>query len=180
LIAAPAFFAAASIVPVLIFGGVAGAIYYLFVNVLFYDRKAVRLLPVGTLTAAALNVGLALTLIPRLGLIGGAVANLLAQILSTVLIAAIARRFDPIKWDYGRYALVFASSLGASLWLSSLDLGGPIVAGLTKLTGLAGLAVATGLILWRRPFIFADAAVRLLRCRPSEAAALFMSARATT
>jgi O-antigen/teichoic acid export membrane protein len=175
LIAAPAFAPAADIVPLLVFGGVAGAIYYLFVNVLFFDRKAVRLLPLGTLTAAGLNVSLALALIPSLGLMGGAVANLSAQILSTILVAALARRFDPIDWEYGRYALVFAGSFALTWWLARLQVGGVILTGLAKLAGLVGLAPVLSLILWRRPFIFADATMRLLRRRPGEAAALFMS-----
>jgi hypothetical protein len=106
---------------------------------------------------------------------GGAVANLSAQILSTILVAALARRFDPIDWEYGRYALVFAGSFALTWWLARLQVGGVILTGLAKLAGLVGLAPVLSLILWRRPFIFADATMRLLRRRPGEAAALFMS-----
>jgi O-antigen/teichoic acid export membrane protein len=179
VIAAPSFASAANVVPVMIFGGVAGAIYYLFVTVLFFDRGAVKLLPLGTLTAAALNVTLALLLISRFGLIGAAVAFLTAQILSTILIAVIARRFDPVKWDYARYALVFIFSLAASVGLSMLNLGNPFLVALAKLAGLGALASLAGLILWGRPFILGVALLRVLRRRPGEAAALFSRANAT-
>lgn len=180
VIAAPSFQAAASVVPVMIFGGVAGAIYYLFVNVLIFDRSAVKFLPIGTLTAAALNVTLALILISRFGLIGAAAAYLAAQVVSTVLIGAIAHRFEPVRWDYGRYAAAFFCGLISSLLLSGLHGGGFVIQGLLKLAGLMILAVLLGLILWRRPLILAEAAVQLLRRRPSEAAALFLTAEIAT
>lgn len=180
LLTTPAFSRAASVIPVLVFGGVATAIYYLLVNVLFFDRSAIRLLPICTLTAAILNVGLALMLIPKFGLIGAATANLVAQMLAMVLVAAIGRRFDPVKWDYGRYLMAFMSGLGCALWLGGLDASSSVVAVVFKLGGLSILVMLLGLILWRRPLILADAAVRVLRRRPAEAAALFTNTKATT
>lgn len=170
----PAFAAAASVVPLLVFGGVAGAIYYLFVNILFFDRAAIKLLPIATLSAAALNLALALFLIPRFGLIGAATATLLAQISSTVLTAVIARRFDPIRWDYGRYTFAFAVSFGFSWLLSNVQMSHLIVTILAKMAGVLTLAVLLGFILWRRPLIFGEAAFRLMHGRPAEAAALFI------
>lgn len=180
LLAASTFAAASTVVPVLVFAGVASAIYYLFVNVLFFDRSATKLLPIGTLTAAVLNVLLALLLIPRFGLIGAAVATLAAQVLATALVAVISRRFDPVSWDYGRYAVGFIGGFAFSWWLSTLDLGGFVVTGVCKLVGLCGLAALFGLIFWKKPLILGDAAVRLLRCKPAEAAALFLSTKAAT
>lgn len=180
LLTTPQFSSTASIVPVLVFSGVATAIYYLLVNVLFFDRRAIRLLPVCTLFGAALNVSLTLALIPRFGLIGAAVANLLAQMLATALVAVVGRRFDPVQWDYGRYAAAFMCGLVCALCLGNLDPGGPIVAVACKVAGLALLAVLLGVILWRQPFIFIQAAARVLRHRPAEAAALFMRSRAAT
>jgi O-antigen/teichoic acid export membrane protein len=174
LMTARAFTGAASVIPVLAFGGVASAIYYLLVNILFFDRRGVRLLPICTMAAAILNVSLALLLIPRFNLIGAGVATLLAQVLATVLVAAIGRRFDPVVWDYGRYVAAFVSSLGFAIWLSQLSGAGIIVTLALKIMGLSVVTMVLGIILWRRPFILADAAVRLIRRRPDQAAALFM------
>jgi O-antigen/teichoic acid export membrane protein len=173
LLAAPAFAGAAAVIPLLIFVGVGSAIYYVLVSVLFFDRKAVKLLPLCTLSAALLNVGLAMLLIPAFGLMGAAVASLLAQVLATILVAVIGRRFDPVRWDYGRYVVAFISSLAAGFWLSRLTAGGTILLIAIKLGCLLVLAALLGAILWGRPFILADAAIQLLRCRPSQAAALF-------
>jgi O-antigen/teichoic acid export membrane protein len=175
LMTARAFAGAALVIPVLVFGGVASAIYYLLVNILFFDRNGVKWLPICTLTAAILNVSLALLLIPRFNLIGAAVATLLGQVLATALVAAIGRRFDPVAWDYGPYSGAFVSSLGFALWLSRLTEAGALVTCALKIAGLAGTTVLLGFVLWRRPLILADAAVRLLRRRPEQAVALFMN-----
>lgn len=176
LFTSPAFAPAASVVPLLAFGGVASAIYYLLVNILFFDRAAIRYLPLGTLTAACLNVGLALLLVPRFGLQGAAWATLLAQTLATVLIGAIAIRFDPVHWDHTRYALAFGGSLGLTLGLGSIDLGGPGIDILARLVALAALGLLLGATLWGRPLILAEALLRLLSRQPAAAAALFARA----
>jgi O-antigen/teichoic acid export membrane protein len=179
LFASPAFAPAASVVPVLAFGGVASAIYYLLVNVLFFDRGAIRYLPLGTLTAAGLNVGLALLLVPRFGLLGAAWATLLAQALATVLIAVIGSRFDPVRWDHGRYALAFGGSLALTLGLGSFELGGNGVDIAARVVALGLLGVLLGAVLWNRPLILAEALMRLLSRQPAAAAALLAGAHRT-
>ena len=180
LLTAPGFAGAATVIPLLIFAGVGSAIYYVLVSVLFFDRKAVKLLPVCTLSSAALNVTLALSLIPSFGLMGAAVANLLAQVLATILVAVIGRRFDPVRWDYGRYVVAFCSSLALGFWASRLTLGGAIVLFAFKLGCLSALAMLLGAVLWGRPLILVDAAIQLMRRRPDRAAALFMPVTGTT
>jgi O-antigen/teichoic acid export membrane protein len=180
LLASPAFAPAAAVVPILVFGGVASALYYLFVNVLFFDHKANRLLPLATLTGAALNVGLALTLVPRFGLQGAAVATLAAQVLATILVAALGHRFDPVRWNHLQYAGAFIAALCCASWLNTLETGVPILTGLLKAAVLVALAVVLGVIFWRRPFILGNAALRLLRCRPGEAARLFVESEASS
>jgi O-antigen/teichoic acid export membrane protein len=170
---------AARVVPILVFSGVCTAIYYLLVNVLFFERAAIKLLPACTLTGAALNVSLALALTPRFGLIGAAAANLLGQVALTMLVGTVGRRFDPVAWDYGRYALAFASGLVCAWWLSALDATILVVA-LFKPLGLLILVMILGIILWRRPLILLEALVRILRRRPADAIALFMSPKAAT
>jgi O-antigen/teichoic acid export membrane protein len=179
LLAASPFAGAAAVVPVLAFVGVANANYYLFVNALFFERSAIKLLPIGTLCAAILNVALALVLIPRYALIGAAASTLIAQTMTTILIAAIARRFDPVGWNYGRHALAFLCALACTLWLAGVEVGSMVGTIVVKLGGLAALALLLGFIFWRRPLILAVAIVRLARQRPDEAAALFAGTKVT-
>lgn len=180
LLATPAFSQAASVIPILAFGGVASAIYYLLVNVLFFDRSAIKLLPIGTISAAGLNVALALLLVPRFGVFGAAASTLMAQTLGTVLIACIGYRFDPVRWNYGRYAVAFFSSLAWTLWLSDLTVGGSSITILAKLAALALLGGLLGAVFWGRPLILVEAAFRLLARRPADAAALFVGGPRTT
>ena len=174
LLASPSFAQAAAVIPILAYCGVASSIYYLLVNVLFFDRSAIKLLPIGSLSAAGLNVSLALMLVPRFGMQGAAVSTLLAQTLATILIASIARRFDPIRWDYGRYAIAFGAGFIWTLMLSRLNLGGVAVTLLAKLLGLALLSTLLGALFWSRPLILFQASARMLSRRPAEAAALFV------
>ena len=177
LMTSPAYAAAANVIPLLVFAGVANAFYFLFVNILFYDRNAVRLIPVGTLSAAVASVVLSLLLVPRFGLMGAAVSAVLAQTISTVLIAAIACRFDPVRWSYSRYALAFALSLGTALGLGWLEAGSFAANVAIKVAGLMSLAVMVGIVLWNQPLIFARAFIELLQRRPGAAAALFTDAK---
>jgi O-antigen/teichoic acid export membrane protein len=178
LMASPAFGAAASVIPILVFAGVANAIYFLFVNVLFYDRNAVKLIPVGTLSAAAASVLLSLLMVPRYGLMGAAWSALLAQTIATVLIAAIAYRLDPVRWNYGRYAVAFGVALSAAVGFGAIDTGHLATDVVSKAAGLVTLAIVIGVLLWNRPLIFGRAIVQLLKRRPEAAAALFTEGRA--
>jgi O-antigen/teichoic acid export membrane protein len=173
LLAAPAFAPAARVVPILVFSGVASAIYYVLVNALFYERNATRLVPLGTLCGGVSSVLLALTLVPPFGMLGAAVANLIAQILAALAVALLARRFDPVRWDYGRYVLAFAGGLTCSLLGVRLQTELLFLTILLKLCLLSVLALFMGTILWRRPFILLSALWRLARRQASEAAAMF-------
>ncbi len=177
LLTPDAFAAAATVIPLLAFAGVASAIYYMFVNILFFDRTATRLIPVATLVAAGLNVTLALSLVPHFGMMGAASASLVAQTLVTILIAFIGRRFDPVHWEYGRCFLAFITALVCSYLLSLLELEGMAQTILVKAAGLLALTLPLGAILWSRPFIVPQAALKILQRTPSAAAALFINAR---
>jgi len=178
LMTTSAFAGAARVIPLLAFAAVANAIYFLFVNVLFYKRSAVKLIPVGTLTAALASVVLSLTLVPRFGLMGAATSTLLAQVVAAVVIAALGRRFDPVQWSYGRYALAFLVSLGIGMAVAAIELGSLVPNFACRIAGLFGLTIVLGIVLWNRPLIFGRAFVSLLRRRPDAAAALFADAKA--
>ena len=173
LLASPAYAGAAKIVPMLVFAGVANAFYFLFVNILFYDRKAVRMIPLGTTSAAIASVLLLLLLVPRLGMMGAALASLLAQVVSTVLIAAIAHRYETVRWHYASYGLAYALALSTAFGLAWLDADQMLLGIAIKLLALILLSLALGSILWRQPLLPGLALFSLLQGRPGAAAALF-------
>lgn len=172
LLASPAYAGAAKIVPLLVFAGVANAFYFLFVNILFYDRKAVRMIPLGTASAAVASLLLLLFFVPRFGMMGAAMSSILAQVISTVLIAVIAHRYETVRWHYASYALAYGLALATALALAWLEPGNLLLVGI-KLAALVLLSLALGCILWRQPLLPGQAMLALLRGRPGAAAALF-------
>lgn len=172
LLVSPAYQAAAGIVPLLAFAAVANSFYFLFVNILFYDHSAVRMIPLGTASAALVNLALLLLLVPPYGMAGAMWAALGSQILATILIAAIARKYEPVRWPYARYALAFALAFGAAYALSAITNMAPAAVAF-KLASMCVLSAVLGAVLWGQPWLPLQALARLLRGRPASAAALF-------
>ncbi|WP_182915674.1 oligosaccharide flippase family protein [Massilia cavernae] len=180
LMASAAYAPAAVVVPFLVFAGVANAFYLIFVNVMFYDRSAVRLIPLGTVTSALICLGLSLVLVPAFGLMGAAVAAVLGQTLAAILIAVVAYRYEQVRWSYARQALAFGLSLATALGLSRLDAGSLAANIALKLLGLGCLASVVGMLLWKQPRLFGRALLELLHGRPRAAAAILLDGATPT
>lgn len=163
--AAPAFVAARYVVPFTAFSAAATGIYYMFVNVLFFDRHWVRYVALGTGSAASANVALNFALVPHMGMMGSATASLMAQLVSTVLIGYIGRKIDPVKWRYGAIASVFFFTLLLSFAIVWFAVGLSI--GLFIAKGLIFIALipAIGLLLWGDPMRLFRLVLRLVRDR---------------
>ena len=71
-----------------------------------------RWVGVTMLVAAASNIGLNLVLIPLLGIMGAAIATILAYALLAVLTNAASQRYYPIPWQYGRLLVILALAGG--------------------------------------------------------------------
>jgi len=174
ILATPAFADASIVIPILAFVGVVTAIYYLLVNILFYERAAIKFMPLGTLTGAVASIVLTVVLVPFLGPVGAAVATLSAQLLALLVIAVIGRRYDPVHWPYARYSIAFVLGLSCALWLGGLALESVALTWFIKAMCIVTLASLLSALFWGRPLILGRAAVRLAQRRPAEAAALFV------
>ncbi|HOJ05027.1 MAG TPA: polysaccharide biosynthesis C-terminal domain-containing protein [Bacteroidota bacterium] len=104
------------IVPVVLLG-------YLFagtaqiLNAGLYLRKRTMIVLYATVAAAALNVIACFTLIPRIGMLGGAFATLASYVLMSIVYWAAGRRILPIDWEYARLLrIAVAMTLPAVLW----------------------------------------------------------------
>lgn len=178
LLVSAAYAEAARVIPWLVFAGVANAIYLLFVNILFYERSAVGLIPVGTIGGALASLGLSLLLVPHLGLVGAALSAVLAQALATTFVAVLAYRFEPVRWSYVRIGAAFLLSLTTALLLAQVSTGNLVATIALKLAGIGILATVLGLVLWNEPTVAWRAASELLRRRPGAAAATLVNGRA--
>ena len=98
------------VIPFISFAFVFNGIYYFFVNPLFYNKKGVKYIAIGTFTGAFLNSILNIIMIPIFGGIGAGIASLLAMITSCILVYIISKRIEPIKFNIIKmfsFAIVF-------------------------------------------------------------------------
>jgi len=88
-----------TVIPFLSFAFVFNGIYYFFVNPLFFNKKGVKFIAIGTFTGAILNCILNVILIPKFDIIGASIASLFASILSCILIYYISTKIEPIGFN---------------------------------------------------------------------------------
>jgi O-antigen/teichoic acid export membrane protein len=120
----PAYHGAAPLAVVLVVAALPLGLYYLPMSALAQTAGRTAEVPLLTLVAAAVNIGLNLLLVPRFGAMGAAVAAVAGYAALLALVALLARRVAPVAFEYGRVArilLAFGASL--ALGLAGLRLG---------------------------------------------------------
>lgn len=70
--------------------------YYFYVNILFYYKKASRILFTSTLTGSLVNILTSAVFIPLWGVYGSIVADAIAMLVRVVIVYIISKRFDDI------------------------------------------------------------------------------------
>jgi O-antigen/teichoic acid export membrane protein len=105
------FHGAAEVIPWIVFGYLAFGLYTVLTQGTWFSMRT-RMVPVLTFVAAALNVGLNLVLIPIWGIIGSAVATLLAFTALAAMQGVLSSRLHHVPWEYRRWATILAASLG--------------------------------------------------------------------
>jgi O-antigen/teichoic acid export membrane protein len=143
LVAGPAFREAYHVTPWVVGGYICSGLYLIPANLLFW-KSATRIIPVITIGAGALNVGLNLWLVPRVGYIAAAWSTLAGY--GSMLIFAwwAARRICPFPYEYRRLGLALGLTIGLLLAGSSLPYPNAAVEALVR-TGL-WLSFVPGLI----------------------------------
>jgi O-antigen/teichoic acid export membrane protein len=116
---APAFYPAASVVPVILLAFFFQGVYHFMVGPLFYFKRT-SLLPVINIAGAAVNIGLNFLLIPRYG-IQGAAGSALASFVLLALLAYLSGRvyFNP-RFDLIRLGFLISTVAVLSLGVGSL------------------------------------------------------------
>ncbi len=97
------------VIPLLSFSFVFNGIYYFYVNPLFYNKKGVKFIALGTFTGAILNSILNIIFIPKYSMMGAALASLIAMLVSCLLVYLISKKIEPIKLSIIR--LIFISGI---------------------------------------------------------------------
>lgn len=119
VMASARFEAAWRLMPLLCAGMLVLAIYQPLANMMIFHNR-VRWLPVATISAAAVNIGLNVLMLPRIGVIGAAWATLLSN---AVLLAIVARLTEPLfrVYDWKKVSYVAAWTGVALLGFYLLD-----------------------------------------------------------
>lgn len=128
---APASFGGATkVVAWIVFGYLAFGIYSVAAQGTWFSMRT-RLVPALTLAAGAINVALNFALIPSLGIVGSAIATLVAFVALAIMQGSLSQRLYRIDWEYGRWSKVLLASAiaflagslgGAETTLASLGL----------------------------------------------------------
>lgn len=134
-LAGPEFGEAYRITPWVVGGYVFGGLYLIPTNLLFW-RQRTTVIPLVTVAAGAVNVGLNLWLVPRYGAIAAAWSTLAAYGVLLVLTWRTAERLHPFPYEYRRLGLM--AGLALALFLAGQFLPFPSPA----------LEVAGRVLLW--------------------------------
>lgn len=110
-IATTSFLPASGVLPLIAFAFVLNGVYYIYVNIMFFQPGATRLIPLGTLVGGIASVALNVVLIKRYDLTGAALAMLFAQCLTVIFVARIAYRLEPVRWPTTRFAVLVGTGL---------------------------------------------------------------------
>jgi O-antigen/teichoic acid export membrane protein len=137
VLATPAYYPGARVVPLLVFGGTA-FIAFNVMSIGIGRAKQTQFNWVVTGIAAAVNVALNFVLIPPYGMIGAAVATLVAYTVMFLGMTARAQQVFPVPYQWRRIALVVAAAVGLTVLGKTLDV---------PLAGAVALAAVYPLIL---------------------------------
>ena len=93
------------VVPIILLAYLFNGIYVNLWAGIYIEEKT-KYFPVVTGAGALVNVGVNLLLIPRLGIIGAALAVLASYMVMTALLHHVAQKYYPVAYEYGKLARV--------------------------------------------------------------------------
>jgi len=113
----PDYWGGLPIVPVVLLGYMFLGVYNNLVAGVYIEKKTQRL-PAITLAGALVNIGANFLWIPSLGMMGGALATLLAYAFMAVILYIDVRKYYPVPYEWGRIArLVLVAGVTYLLFL---------------------------------------------------------------
>ncbi|MCF8077802.1 MAG: oligosaccharide flippase family protein [Desulfobacterales bacterium] len=136
----PRYYAAWRVIP-LIATGVLLANMYIFTLGVYIARRTMLVLIIN-ISAALINIGMNLLLIPRFGLIGAATATMISAMMAFLLYLYFNQRFYPVPFEWKRIVPGVSTCIAFAIILMGLqERGYSIVAGLVSKLILLALGV---------------------------------------
>lgn len=77
------------------------AIYLFYVNTLFYNTKATRVIFIASLSGSVLNVMISALFTREIGLLTPAIAFLIQQIFTTIIVVILSKKIEPVAFKLG-------------------------------------------------------------------------------
>ena len=133
---------AASIAPILAFGGLFQGLYYVYVAVLFHN-KVTWTIPVITVVSGGLNIALNLLWIPKYGLAGAAWATVIGYTALAIGVRWAARRYPMPDFELGRLTRIAAVLSAVTLAGLLLDARLPLIGEALAKLALLSLGAAS-------------------------------------
>ncbi len=121
LMATPAYYAAASVIPVIGFAlALDGLTFMVNIGVLFTKKTVLRTIAITA--AATVNIALNFLLIPTYGMMGAAWATLAGFLVQLTLTLVLSLREYPVPYRYGRLATIVGAALAIYLVSTAVTL----------------------------------------------------------
>ncbi|MBD3402456.1 oligosaccharide flippase family protein [candidate division GN15 bacterium] len=147
IMATEPFWPAYKVVPIIVLAYIIFSFHYHF-NIGILMEKKTKYLAYVNVSNGVLNIGLNFALIPTIGIWGAAIATVLCFIFKVSLTYYYSNRFFPIRVEWFRVAILFATAISLYLVTLLVDTGSIWLDGGIK--GLIGLAYVA--VLWVTPF----------------------------
>jgi O-antigen/teichoic acid export membrane protein len=125
----PAYVLAWVVVPIMLIAYQIRGIYLFYVNTLFYNKKATRLIFVATLSGNLISIVLSALLTQRLGLFTPAIVLIVEKIVTTSIVVYISKQVEPIDFRLSRMLLyigILIIGMGIGLFFDMQSIDGPI------------------------------------------------------
>lgn len=115
ILASEKYYSAQEIIPLLLLSYVFGnGFWILMITPIIYTKQA-KYLPWITALSGGISILANIILIPRLGIMGAAIAQLISYIALVYVAYKVADKVYPIDYDFGKIALILMSSIGMFL-----------------------------------------------------------------
>ncbi|MCH8011606.1 MAG: oligosaccharide flippase family protein [Candidatus Marinimicrobia bacterium] len=108
----PSFYSAETIVPIILLGYIFQGYYLNFLPGIYFEKKT-GLIPIITISGAAINIILNLILIPKYGITGAAIATLIGYAAMAGTTFLMSRRLFYIPYEWKKISVLFLSAIGA-------------------------------------------------------------------
>ncbi len=145
ILTTPEYLVGGALVLVISAGIILQGIYMINMYIIFVAGKT-RWLPLIILVAAAANVGINMILIPRIGIIGAAIASLSSYIIIAGIVSIWAMHLLNYKIDFKFLAKVVLATLLMALFLSFINISGALSIVLSTIAGVIIYAIALFLL----------------------------------